>query len=359
MSLFDLKPFAGGGFKFPISAMEFVDKVKLYVKAGDGGDGAVAFLREKFRPRGGPAGGDGGKGGDVIFVATKNKHTLYDLKFQKHLKAENGRPGGGKKKHGRKGRDLVVEVPVGTVVKDAETGEVIADLTEDGQKAIIARGGKGGLGNAHFATPTRRAPRFATKGQKGEERWVILELKSIADVGLVGFPNAGKSTLINRLSNAKAEVAPYPFTTRKPNLGVVGYDDFYSLVVADIPGLIEGAHKGKGLGHEFLRHIERTKVLAFVLDVSDFRERDPVEAFNTLRKELEKYSPKLLEKPRLVVLNKIDALSDREYLKKLKEVFEKEYGLPVVEISALTGEGLDKLKYLLRELVEKAKAHSS
>ncbi len=336
--------------------MEFVDKVKLYVKAGDGGDGAVAFLREKFQPRGGPAGGDGGKGGDVIFVATKNKHTLYDLKFQKHLRAENGRPGGGKKKHGRKGRDLIVEVPVGTVVKDAETGEVIADLTRDGQRAVIARGGKGGLGNAHFATPTNRAPRYATKGKKGEERWVILELKSIADVGLVGFPNAGKSTLINRLSNAKAEVAPYPFTTTKPNLGVVGFDDFSSFVIADIPGLIEGAHKGKGLGHEFLRHIERTKVLAFVLDVSDFRDREPLEAFETLRGELKEYSPELLKKPQVVVLNKVDAAGDREFVEKLKREFEEKYNLPVFVISALTGEGLDKLKYALRDLVEKARA---
>ncbi len=336
--------------------MEFVDKVKLYVKAGDGGDGAVAFLREKFRPRGGPAGGDGGKGGDVIFVATKDKHTLYDLKFQKHLKAENGRPGGGKKKHGRNGRDLIVEVPVGTVVKDAQTGEVIADLIKDGQRAVIAKGGRGGKGNAHFATPTRRAPRFATKGKKGEEKWVILELKSIADVGLVGFPNAGKSTLINRLSNAKAEVAPYPFTTTKPNLGVVGFDDFFSYVVADIPGLIEGAHKGKGLGHEFLRHIERTKVLAYVLDVSDFRDRDPIEAFKTLREELQKYSPELLKKPQVVVLNKVDALSDRSYVEKLKGFFEKEYNLPVFVISALTGEGLENLKWELRKLVEKIKS---
>lgn len=333
--------------------MEFVDKVKLYVKAGDGGDGAVAFLREKFRPKGGPAGGDGGKGGDVIFVATKNKHTLYDLKFKKHLKAENGKPGGGKKKHGRKGKDLIVEVPVGTVVKDAQTGKIIADLTEDGQRAIIAKGGKGGLGNAHFATPTRQAPRFATKGQKGEEKWVILELKSIADVGLVGFPNAGKSTLINRLSNAKAEVAPYPFTTLKPNLGVVGFDDFYSFVVADIPGLIEGAHKGKGLGHEFLRHIERTKVLVYVLDVSDFRDRDPLEAFEILRNELKEYSPELLKKPQIVVLNKIDALSNKEFLEQLKKVFREKYQLPVFAISALTGEGLKELKYSLRKVLNK------
>ncbi len=332
--------------------MEFVDKVKLYVKAGDGGDGAVAFLREKFRPRGGPAGGDGGKGGDVIFVATKNKHTLYDLKFQKHLKAENGKPGGGKKKQGRNGKDLIVEVPVGTVVKDAKTGEIIADFTKDGQKAVIAKGGKGGLGNAHFATPTRRAPRFATKGQKGEERWVILELKSIADIGLVGFPNAGKSTLINKLSNAKAEVAPYPFTTTKPNLGVVSFNDFYSYVVADIPGLIEGAHKGKGLGHEFLRHIERTKVLAYILDVSDFRDRDPLEAFETLRKELGKYSKDLLKKPQVVVLNKIDAASDKNFLENLEKVFNEKYNLPVFKVSALTGEGIEKLKYGLRKVLE-------
>ncbi len=335
--------------------MEFVDKVKLYVKAGDGGDGAVAFLREKYRPRGGPAGGDGGKGGDVIFVATKNKHTLYDLKFQKHLKAENGRPGGGKKKKGKDGADLIVEVPVGTVVKDAETGEIIADLTEDGQRAVIAKGGKGGLGNAHFATPTRQAPRFATKGKKGQERWVILELKSIADVGLVGFPNAGKSTLISRLSNAKPEIAPYPFTTRRPNLGVVGFDDFYSYVIADIPGLIEGASQGKGLGHEFLRHIERTKVLAFVLDVSDFAQIPPKEAFEILRSELENYSPDLLKKPAIVVLNKIDAVSDPSVIEELKKYFKEKYGLEVIAISALTGEGLKELKYKLRELIEKNK----
>ncbi|MEO2153002.1 MAG: GTPase ObgE [Aquificota bacterium] len=335
--------------------MEFVDKVKLYVKAGDGGDGAVAFLREKYRPRGGPAGGDGGKGGDVIFVATKNKHTLYDLKFQKHLKAENGRPGGGKKKKGKDGADLIVEVPVGTVVKDAETGEIIADLTEDGQRAVIAKGGKGGLGNAHFATPTRQAPRFATKGKKGQERWVILELKSIADVGLVGFPNAGKSTLISRLSNAKPEIAPYPFTTRKPNLGVVGFDDFYSYVIADIPGLIEGASQGKGLGHEFLRHIERTKVLAFVLDVSDFAQIPPKEAFEILRRELENYSPDLLKKPAIVVLNKIDAVSDPSVIEELKKYFKEKYGLEVIAISALTGEGLKELKYKLREIIEKNK----
>ncbi len=335
--------------------MEFVDKVKLYVKAGDGGDGAVAFLREKYRPRGGPAGGDGGKGGDVIFVATKNKHTLYDLKFQKHLKAENGRPGGGKKKKGKDGADLIVEVPVGTVVKDAETGEIIADLTEDGQRAVIAKGGKGGLGNAHFATPTRQAPRFATKGKKGQERWVILELKSIADVGLVGFPNAGKSTLISRLSNAKPEIAPYPFTTRKPNLGVVGFDDFYSYVIADIPGLIEGASQGKGLGHEFLRHIERTKVLAFVLDVSDFAQIPPKEAFEILRRELENYSPDLLKKPAIVVLNKIDAVSDPSVIEELKKYFKEKYGLEVIAISAITGEGLKELKYKLREIIEKTK----
>jgi len=336
--------------------MEFVDKVKLYVKAGDGGNGVVAFLREKYRPKGGPAGGDGGKGGDVIFVATKNKHTLYDLKFKKHLKAENGRPGGGKHKHGKDGKDLIVEVPVGTVVKDAQTGEIIADLTEDGQRAVIARGGKGGLGNARFATPTRQAPRFATKGKKGEERWVILELKSIADVGLVGFPNAGKSTLISRLSNAKPEIAPYPFTTKKPNLGVVNLEeDFSSFVIADIPGLIEGAHKGKGLGHEFLRHIERTKVLAYILDISDFADREPVEAFKILREELGKYSEDLLEKPQLVVLNKVDTAGDREKVEKLKRYFEENYKLPVYVISALTGEGLKELKYALKREVEKVR----
>ncbi|AAC07816.1 GTPase ObgE [Aquifex aeolicus] len=322
---------------------KFVDRVKIFVKGGKGGDGAVAFLREKYRPKGGPAGGDGGKGGDVILVATSSKHTLLDFKYKKHYIAQNGEPGKGKKMHGKDGEDLIIYVPVGTVVKDAQTGEVICDLVKEGQKCIVAKGGKGGRGNARFATPTNQAPTYAEKGQKGEERWIILELKLIADVGLVGFPNAGKSTLLSRLTRAKPKIADYPFTTLSPNLGVMELDWERRLVIADIPGLIEDAHKGAGLGHEFLRHIERTKFLAHVIDVSDFREREPVQAFEAINRELELYSPKLAQKPQIVVANKIDALSDRSLLSELEKYF-KEKGYEFYAVSALTGEGIEELK---------------
>jgi len=322
---------------------KFVDRAEIWVKAGKGGDGAVAFLREKYRPKGGPAGGDGGKGGDVVLVATSSKKTLLDFKYKRHFKAQDGEPGKGKKMHGKKGEDLVIFVPVGTVVKDAQTGEVICDLTEEGQRCVVARGGRGGRGNARFATPTDQAPTYAEKGEPGEERRLLLELKLIADAGLVGLPNAGKSTLLSKLTKARPKVGNYPFTTLTPNLGVLELDETRRLVLADIPGLIEGAHRGAGLGHEFLRHVERTGFLVHLIDVSDFREAEPLEAYETVRKELRLYSPELAKKPHLVVATKIDALSDRSLLGELKRRFE-EQGVPFFAVSALTGEGLKELK---------------
>jgi len=325
---------------------KFVDRVKIYVRAGKGGDGAVAFLREKYRPKGGPAGGDGGKGGDVILVATSSKHTLLDFKYKKHFVAENGQPGKGKKMHGKNGEDLIIYVPVGTVVKDAKTGKVICDLVKEGQRCVVAKGGKGGRGNARFATPTNQTPTYAEKGEPGEERWIILELKLIADVGLVGFPNVGKSTLLSKLTRANPKIADYPFTTITPNLGVMELDWERRLVIADIPGLIEDAHKNAGLGHEFLRHVERTKFLVHVIDVSDFREREPLEAFEIINRELYLYSPELSKKPQIVVANKVDALSDKNLLSELKKSFEN-MGYEFYAVSALTGEGLNELKEAL------------
>ncbi|ADC89308.1 GTP-binding protein Obg/CgtA [Thermocrinis albus DSM 14484] len=320
----------------------FVDRVKIWVKGGRGGDGAVAFLREKYRPFGGPAGGDGGNGGSVILVGTSRKHTLLDFKYKKHFKAKDGEHGKGKNQHGKDGEDLVLEVPLGTVVKDALTGEVICDIVEEGQRCVVAKGGRGGRGNARFATPTHQAPRYAEKGQEGEERWIILELKLIADVGLVGLPNAGKSTLISKLTRARPKIADYPFTTLSPVLGVLEIDEERRLVLADIPGLIEGASQGRGLGHEFLRHIERTRILLHLVDISDGASMDPVEAFRIVNKELGEYSEELLKKPQIVVGTKLDALSDRTKLDTLKRTFE-DMGYPFLAVSAVTGEGLDQL----------------
>ena len=326
----------------------FIDKAKIFVKAGDGGNGCVAFHREKFVPMGGPSGGDGGKGGDVILVADSHLQTLMDFKYKKHYKAERGQHGQGGNKKGKDGEDLIIKVPVGTVVKDAQTGEIIADLVEEGQSVIVAKGGKGGRGNAAFKSPTNQAPLTAEPGEKGEERWIELELKLIADVGIIGFPNAGKSTLISVLSKARPKIADYPFTTLTPVLGVLQLDVNDFLVLADIPGLIEGASEGHGLGHEFLRHIERTKFLIHLIDVSDFRERDPIDAFNIINKELENYSPDLLKKPQIVVANKIDALSDKSLIDKLEKYF-TEKGYPFVAVSLITKEGVDKLINILRE----------
>ncbi len=331
----------------------FVDRVKIHLKAGDGGDGAVAFLREKYRPFGGPAGGDGGKGGDIILEATSRKHTLYDFKFQAHFKAQRGEHGKGKNQHGKDGEDLVIYVPVGTVVIDAETGQVLCDLVKDGQRCVVAKGGRGGRGNARFATPTNQSPRYAEKGEKGEERWIILELKLIADVGLVGLPNAGKSTLVSKLTKARPKIANYPFTTLSPVLGVMQIDEERQIVLADIPGLIEGASQGRGLGHEFLRHIERTKILLHLIDISDTREEEPLKAFEIINKEMESYSPSLTKKPQIVVGTKIDSLSDKAYIDFLKEEFNKR-GFPFIAISAITGENLDKLKYMIVEKLQEA-----
>ncbi len=329
----------------------FVDQAKIYVKAGDGGNGAVAFRREKYVPMGGPAGGDGGRGGNVLLVADESLSTLMDFKYKRHYKAPRGEHGQGKNMHGKSGEDLVIRVPCGTVVKDAESGEVMADLTEHGQTVIVARGGRGGRGNSRFVSPTHRAPSFAEKGEPGEEKWLILELKLLADVGLVGFPNAGKSTLISKISAARPKIADYPFTTLVPNLGVVQMPDGDGFVVADIPGLIEGAHRGAGLGHEFLRHIERTRVLVFVLDTAETEGRDVCKDFEVLLHELQEYHPRLASRPRIIAANKMDIDTAVANLEKLRQWFPNEQIIP---ISAATGEGIEDLLKALYPLVRTA-----
>jgi len=317
----------------------FIDYAEIEVKAGDGGNGAVAFRREKYVPKGGPSGGNGGNGGSVYLIADENLSTLLDFKYKRKYIAGKGQPGGSSLKDGKNGDDVVIKVPVGTIVKDAETGKILFDLSQNGQKVLIAKGGKGGKGNSNFATPTRRTPRFAEPGKPGEEKSIILELKLIADVGLVGFPNAGKSTLISTISAAKPKIADYPFTTLEPVLGIVQYKDFRSVTVADIPGIIEGAHQGKGLGIKFLRHIERTKILLFLIDItSDDYQRD----FDILYNELKKYSRKLVEKKILVALSKADLLSDSQ-LKKMKKVKFKKVDEPALIISAVSGYGIENL----------------
>ena len=323
----------------------FVDEVDIHVVAGNGGKGALSFRREKYVPRGGPDGGDGGAGGSVYIVATPRKNTLVDFRFHPEFEAEKGQHGQGSNKTGQDGEDLEIEVPIGTFVYERSPGagtQLVADLTEAGQRVLIARGGRGGMGNARFATSTNRAPRRTQPGEPGEERFLRLELKLLADVGLVGFPNAGKSTLIARISAARPKIADYPFTTLTPNLGVVSMSGDRSFVVADVPGLIEGAHAGHGLGHQFLRHVERTKVLIHLVDVSGASGRDPVDDFETINKELRLFDPKVADKPQIVAANKIDALDDPERLKALERRV-KEAGLPFLKISAVTGEGVDLL----------------
>lgn len=330
----------------------FVDEANIEIAAGRGGDGIVAFRREKFVPRGGPSGGDGGRGGDVVFVATHNVHTLSDFRYQREIKAENGEPGGNKNKTGRNGNDVTVYLPVGTIVRDLATNEVIADFEEPGQRLVIARGGSGGLGNQNFATPTNRAPRRATPGKPGESFRLHLELKLIADIGLIGFPSVGKSTLIAAISSARPKIADYPFTTLVPNLGVVRWKNFPEFVVADIPGLIEGAHEGLGLGVQFLKHVERTNLLVHVLEVTPWLEgdenpRNPISDFEIIQRELGRYNEALLEQPQLVVLNKVDLPYVREQEEALRAHFEGELGMEFLAISAATGENIDVFKDLL------------
>jgi GTPase len=322
--------------------MNFIDEVKIHIQSGAGGAGCVSFRREKFIPLGGPNGGDGGKGGDVLFEATPSLSTLLELRVRPHLKAEKGKNGMGKDRHGAYGKDLKILVPVGTIIRDAESGEVIADLIEPGKPMILLKGGRGGQGNARFATSTNKAPRFAQPGEPGEERWFRLELKLMADVGLLGFPSVGKSSLITRVSAARPKIADYPFTTLTPNLGVVPYKNYRSFVMADIPGLIEGASSGAGLGHRFLKHVERTDILVHMLDISWMPERDPVREFEALNRELALFNPELAGKRQIIVINKIDLPEVRENLPKVAPWFE-ERGLKLFSISAVTGEGIPPL----------------
>ncbi len=334
----------------------FYDHTKIYVKAGDGGNGSSHFRHEKFAPRGGPDGGDGGRGGSVYLEATSNMNTLIDYRYRHHFKAGAGGAGMRQKMHGAKGEDVVLRVPRGTIVRDADTNELIADLVEDGQRVMVARGGRGGLGNTHFATATHQAPREAQKGEPGEERWITLELRLIADVGLVGYPNAGKSTLLSVVTAAQPKIADYPFTTLSPNLGVVvvgqpGSRDEIDFVLADIPGLIEGAAQGVGLGHEFLRHIERTRLLIHMLDGASL-ERDPWQDFQTINQELREYDERLATRPQIVVLNKMDLPEAQERWPALKAKAEAA-GYPVFAISAAAHQGTDELmQYTVRRLHE-------
>ncbi len=321
--------------------MQFIDYVKIYVKAGDGGRGCVSFRREKYVPRGGPDGGDGGRGGHVILRATSQLNTLIDQKYHYEYRAERGEHGKGKNMHGRDGKDLIIFVPIGTVIKDEKTGDVLADLNTEGKEVIVAKGGRGGLGNAHFVSPTRQSPRYAQPGEEGEERHLILELKLLADVGLIGMPNAGKSTLISVISSARPKIADYPFTTLVPNLGVVKVDDMRSFVVADIPGLIEGAHKGAGLGFQFLRHVERTNILLHLVDVSINSAGDPIKNYEKINNELYLYSEELSKKPQIVVATKID-IADEKKLDSLMD-YCKNYNIDFYPVSALTGKGVKEL----------------
>jgi GTP-binding protein len=326
--------------------MIFFDHVKIYVKAGDGGNGSSHFRREKFAPFGGPDGGDGGRGGSIYLEATTNLNTLIDYRYHQHFKAQPGAAGMRQKMHGAKGNDDVLRVPCGTIVRNADTNELIADLVDDGQRVMVARGGRGGLGNTHFATSTHQAPREAQKGEPGEERWITLELRLIADVGLVGYPNAGKSTLLSVVTAAQPKIADYPFTTLSPNLGVVaigqpGSRDEFSFVLADIPGLIEGAAQGVGLGHEFLRHVDRTRLLIHVLDGASY-DRDPWEDFQAINRELREYDERLAARPQVIAFNKMDLPEAQERWPELKAQAEAA-GYPAFAISAAAHQGTDEL----------------
>jgi len=331
--------------------MQFVDYVKIHVKAGDGGRGCVSFRREKYVPMGGPDGGDGGRGGHIIIRASDELNTLLDQRYKKEYKARHGEHGKGSNKHGKNADDLIIIVPVGTMVKDADNGEIIADLDHAGAEVTAAKAGRGGLGNSNFATATRQAPKFAQPGEEGEEKTLVLELKLLADVGLIGLPNAGKSTLISVISAAKPKIADYPFTTLVPNLGVVKFGYRKSFVVADIPGLIEGAHAGAGLGFQFLRHVERTSMLLHLVDVSDITPGDPVEAFEKINKELVLYSPELMSKPMAVVGTKLDLAYEGKRLDKLRKYCKKKK-LDFFGIASVSNVGIQELLVYLEDKIE-------
>lgn len=325
----------------------FHDEAEVFVQAGRGGDGVVSFRREKYVPKGGPDGGDGGKGGDVVFVADASITSLRHLRQQVHIRAEKGRAGQGANRVGRSGESQIIPVPCGTIVRDRETGLVLRDLTDAEQRIVVAKGGKPGKGNKHFATSTNRVPREFTRGEPGEERWLRVELKLIADVGLIGFPNAGKSTFLSRVSAARPKVADYPFTTLQPSLGLVELDDHRTLVIADVPGLIEGAHEGKGLGRRFLRHLERTKALLFLIDPVDPASPDPIEAYEVLSREVERFDPEMADKPRVIAATKRDLWGDTDHAAELAE----RLGVPVLPVSAPTGAGLADVLHRLVDVV--------
>lgn len=326
----------------------FIDYAEISISAGKGGDGAVTFRREKYVPKGGPSGGNGGNGGSIIIEAHHNLSTLLDFRYKKNYKAGTGEPGGSSLKDGKSGKDIIIKVPVGTLIKDANN-KILFDLDEEGKSVIAARGGRGGKGNSNFATPTNQAPRYAEPGKPGEEKNIILELKLIADVGLVGFPNAGKSTLISAVSAARPKIADYPFTTLEPNLGIVQYKDYHSFTIADIPGIIEGAHQGKGLGLKFLRHIERTKILVFLIDITaeNFTDQYPI-----LLNELKSYSKKLAEKSGVLVFSKVDLIEESEIKKILKKKI-RTYNGKIHIISAVTGYGIEKFLDILWDMINK------
>lgn len=331
----------------------FADRAKIFIKSGKGGDGHVSFRRELYVPCGGPDGGDGGDGGDIIFEVDDGLNTLSDFRQVRKYAAQDGEQGGKKRCHGKNGSDLIVKVPEGTVIKEFESGKVIADMSGENRREVILKGGRGGQGNMHYATPTMQAPKYAQPGQSGQELWVQLELKVIADVGLVGFPNVGKSTLLSRVSNARPKIANYHFTTLNPHLGVVDIDGGKGFVMADIPGLIEGASEGVGLGHDFLRHIERTRVLVHVVDAASTEGRDPIEDILAINKELEAYNPELMKRPQIIAANKTDVIyaEDEDPVAKLKAEFEPK-GIKVYPISAVSGQGVKELLYAVYDLLQ-------
>lgn len=331
----------------------FADRAKIIIKSGKGGDGHVSFRREKYVPNGGPDGGDGGHGGDVIFVVDDGLNTLTDFRHRRKFAAEPGEEGGKRNCHGKNGADLILKVPQGTVIKDAETGKVIADMSGENRRVTVLKGGRGGLGNQHFATATMQAPKYAKPGGDAIELEVTLELKVIADVGLVGFPNVGKSTFLSRVTNAQPKIANYHFTTLQPNLGVVDMQEGFGFVIADIPGLIEGASEGIGLGHEFLRHVERTKVIIHIVDAAGTEGRDPIQDIHAINKELREYNPELLEKPQVIAANKIDAIygDENEIISALRKEFEEKEGIRVFPISAVSGQGVKELLYHVKDLL--------